>query len=171
MTSPSPEAPDGPDAVDAPEPPEHARFFAYLSALKQATALEEPVLVRHILTDPDQTMAQSAIVRHVDRRAAAIYLAPAYTPWAESMTQATATHPFLTTRLEEWSLFRAIALSHPWNPNALTEATNWLQLKVAEAPKTPAPALTLLADHGRTKRIRHAAGATLRRSTGRSPGA
>lgn len=155
--------PDG--LLDEPpgDPPEHARFTAYTVQLENSTPAGEPALVRRVLTDPDRTMVEAAVTRHLDRRAAAIHATPEYTEWAESMAAATAGHAFLADRLREWSLLRAVCLNHPWDPEALTRSSsNWLQLKLAEAPGTPAPALTLLADQGRTKRIRHLARTSLR---------
>lgn len=153
----------------ADEPPEHARFAAYTVQLETSTPAEEAGLVRHVLTDPDRTMAESAVTRHLDRRAAAIHATPGCTEWAEwaewaeSMAEATAGHAFLADRLREWTLLRDVCLNHPWDPEALTRSSSdWLQLKLAESPATPAPALTLLADQGRTKRIRHLARTSLR---------
>ena len=137
------------------EPAEHLRFWAHLSALEQVTDADEADVVGRVLTDPDQTMAQSALVRHVDRRAAELHSGPGYEPWAETMARATTRYPFLIQRLREWSLFRAVTLGRPWHPDALLESSNWLQLKTAEASH-PA-ALGVLATGGRTKRIRNAA--------------
>lgn len=137
------------------EPAEHHRFAAYLSALEQVTDADEADMVGEVLTDPDQTMAQSAVLRHLDRRAAELHPGPAYEPWAEMVTRATTRHPFLAQRLREWSLFRAVALGQPWEPDALLGASNWLQLKTAAA--SDAAALEMLADGGRTKRIRNTA--------------
>jgi hypothetical protein len=137
------------------EPAEHLRFRAYLSALEQVTDADEADVVRAVLTDPDHTMAQSAVLRHLDRRAAELHRGPAYGPWAEMMTRATTHHPFLTQRLREWSLFRAVTLGQPWHPDVLLESSNWLQLKTAES--SDATALEVLADGGRTKRIRNTA--------------
>ena len=157
------ELPDEPAELPD-EPAEHARFAAYTVQLEQAAPAEEAALVRRILTDPDRTMAESAVTRHLDRRAAALHTRPDYTGWAESMAAATAGRTFLADRLREWTLLRAVHLNHPWDPETLIrESSNWLQLKLAEAPATPAPALTLLADQGRTKRIRHLARTGLRR--------
>ncbi|MEU0785374.1 hypothetical protein ABZ341_27810 [Streptomyces sp. NPDC006173] len=137
------------------EPAEHLRFAAYLSALEQSTDSDEADLVGEVLTDPDQTMAQSAVLRHLDRRATDLHPGPDYEPWAETMTRATIRHPFLTQRLREWSLFRAVTQGQPWQPDALLDASNWLQLKTAETSDTDA--LALLAERGRTKRIRNTA--------------
>jgi hypothetical protein len=152
-------------APEPHEPAEHTRFAAYTRALEQVAAPDEPDLIRRVLADPDQTMAQSAIVGHIDRQAAPRYLTPAYDAWAQSAAQVTADRPFLAQRLREWTLLRAIALNQPWDPSALTEASNWLQLKIAETPTMPSAALTLLAAEGRTKRIRHTARTSLQRTS------
>ncbi|NEA39199.1 hypothetical protein G3I76_65825 [Streptomyces sp. SID11233] len=140
-------------------PDEHARFAAYLDKLGHVADTNEADLVSCVLTDPDQTMAQSAVLRHLDRRAVGLYPAPAYEEWAQSMTQATIDHPFLAQRLREWSLVRAITLNLPWQPENLLASSNWLQLKSAAGTNTEA--VEILAEAGRTKRIRNAATTSL----------
>ncbi|WP_327692887.1 hypothetical protein [Streptomyces sp. NBC_00459] len=76
------------------------------------------------------------------------------------MTRSTTHHPFLTQRLREWSLFRAVTLGQPCRPDALLESSNWLQLKAAETSN--AAVLAILAAGGRTKRIRNTARTNLR---------
>jgi hypothetical protein len=139
----------------AGEPAEHRRFHGYLHALGQVRDAGEAGLVAPILADPDQAMAQSAVASHIDRRAAALCLGSAYEPWAQSMTRTTSGYPFLEQRLREWTLFRAITLGLPWHPDALTESSDWLQRKTAAASSPDA--LALLAEHGRTRKIRNAA--------------
>ncbi|MFF8971533.1 hypothetical protein [Streptomyces sp. NPDC014995] len=151
------------------EPPEHARYAEYLQALRQVAPADEGRLVRAVLTDPDRTMARSAVLHHLDHRAAALHRTPAYEPWSRSMLQATTDDPFLTTRLHEWTLLRAIALSHPWAPTALADASNWLHLKLTETPDIPTPALAFLAEHGRTRRIRNAAARRVRPAPDEDP--
>jgi hypothetical protein len=75
------------------------------------------------------------------------------------MTRATARHPLLARRLQEWSLFRAIMLGQPWHPATLLESSDWLQRKVAGT--SSAEALELLAQNGRIKRIRSTARTSL----------
>ncbi|GAA3271683.1 hypothetical protein [Streptomyces lavendulae] len=140
-------------------PDEHVRFTAYLDELGRVADPDEVDLVSHVLTDPDRTMARSAVLRHLDRRAAGLCSGPAYEKWAQPMTQATIDHPFLVQRLREWSLFRAVALELPWQPENLLASSNWLQLKTAAG--TNAEAIEILAEAGRTKRIRYAARANL----------
>lgn len=100
-------------------------------------------------------MAQSSVLRHLDRRAHELHPQPVYEPWAEMMTRATIRYPFLTQRLQEWSLFRAVMLGQLLHPDALLESSNWLQLNTAKA--SDAAALEILAVSGRTKRIRNSA--------------
>ncbi|MEU8756684.1 hypothetical protein AB0C88_40025 [Streptomyces chartreusis] len=135
-----------------PEPAEHRRFRAYLSALEQVTDADESGLVSKVLDAPDRTMAQSAVTRHLDRRATDLHHGPGYEPWAASMAQVVIGHPFLARRLQEWTLFRAITLSQSWSTDALLGSSDWLQLKAATAANTDA--VELLAERGRTKRIR-----------------
>ncbi|WP_445521219.1 hypothetical protein [Streptomyces sp. NEAU-174] len=140
-------------------PDEHVRFAAHLEHLQQAADADEVDLVSRVLTDPDQTMAQSAVLRHLDRRAADLHPGPAYEEWAQAMTQATIDHPFLTQRLREWSLFRAVTLELPWPPDDLLASSNWLQLKTSATTNTEAN--KILAEGGRTKRIRNTAKTSL----------
>ncbi|WP_432115055.1 hypothetical protein [Streptomyces sp. S1] len=140
-------------------PDEHVRFAAHLDRLRYVAEPHEAALVGDVLTDPDGTMARSAVLRHLDRRAADLHPGPAYEEWARAMTAATADHPFLVRRLREWSLFRAVALGLPWQPDDLLASSHWLQLKTAAGTNTEA--VGILAERGRTKRIRDTAGAGL----------
>ncbi|MGC0418613.1 hypothetical protein [Embleya sp. AB8] len=147
------------------EPAEHLRFWDYLRELEQVAEADEVGLVAEVLTDPVQEMAQSAVLRHLDRRAADLHPEPAYEPWVEKMTQATTRYPRLTRRLHDWSFFRAITLRQPWSPDALHDSSDWLQLKTASASNTTA--LELLAEAGRTNRIRNTAKTSLKHQSER----
>ncbi|MEU2915379.1 hypothetical protein ACFYM3_10065 [Streptomyces massasporeus] len=147
------------DAEDGPA--EHARFAAYLVALEQVADADEIELVDGVLADPDPVMARAAVVRHLDRRAARLCPEPAWEEWAEAMARVVVRHPFLVRRLREWSLFRAVALRLPWHPGDLLASSDWLQLQTA-AGASP-EALGVLAESGRTKRIRNTARASLTR--------
>jgi hypothetical protein len=131
-----------------------------MTELEWVTDTDEADLVREVLTDPDRTMAQSAVLRHIDRRAAGLPPGPAHKRWAETMAQTLVRYPFLTRRLQEWSLFRAITQGGPWRADALLESSDWLQLKTAAA--SGADALQILAEHGRTRRIRDSEKANLK---------
>ncbi|MGW2617343.1 hypothetical protein [Streptomyces sp. NPDC001500] len=157
------------------EPPEHARFAAYLDALARVPAAEETALIRRVLTDEDATMARSAVLRHLDRRATAFPRATdadddSWQVWTKAMEEAVGKDAFLTTRLTEWTLLRALAT--PSSPRtrapqaatpvtatvaALATASDWLQRRLVEAPDASPQALAFLADQGRTKKVRAAA--------------
>lgn len=152
----------GPDVRGAVSPrlaDEHVRFAVYLDKLQQVADANEADLVSRVLADPERTMAQSAVLRYLGHRATDLYLGPAYSGWVQTMTQATIDHPFLTWRLREWPLFRAVTLKLPWQPDNLPASSNWLQLKTAAG--TNAKAGEILAEAGRTKRIRQTARASL----------
>ncbi|SEM18702.1 hypothetical protein [Streptacidiphilus jiangxiensis] len=140
-------------------PDEHVRFAAYLDELGHVADPDEIELVGRVLADPDRTMARSAVLRHLDRRAAGLCREPAYEGWAQAMAQATIDHPFLAQRLREWSLFRAVTLEAPWQQDDLLASSNWLQLKTAAGTNTEA--VEVLAAAGRTKRIRNTARTSL----------
>ncbi|MFD8912317.1 hypothetical protein [Streptomyces sp. NPDC059575] len=122
----------------AQNPDEHARFAAYLDKLWQVADADEADLVSRVLADPDRTMAQSVVLRHVDRRAADLHTGPAYEGWAQLMTQVMTDRPFLAQRLREWSLFCAVTLKLPWEPHDLLTSSKWLQLKTAAGTKAEA---------------------------------
>ncbi|MEU0585435.1 hypothetical protein [Streptomyces sp. NPDC006132] len=137
------------------EPDEHVRYKAYLDEFAQVADPDEAGLIGRVLADPDVIMAQAAVLRHLDRRAAVLCAEPGWEEWAQVMARAVVRHPFLIRRLREWSLFRAVTLRLPWQQDDLLAASDWLQLKAAAGPDPDA--LAVLADRGRTKRIRSTA--------------
>ncbi|WP_030849578.1 hypothetical protein [Streptomyces sp. NRRL S-475] len=142
-------------------PAEHARFAACLVELEHVTDADESALVGRVLADPDPVMARAAVVRHLDRRAARLWCEPGWEEWAGAMARSVIGHPFLVRRLQEWSLFRVVALRLPWHRDDLLGASDWLQLKAAGGANPEA--LQVLAESGRTKRIRNAARTALGR--------
>ncbi|MFJ4708858.1 hypothetical protein ACIP6I_28965 [Streptomyces anulatus] len=114
-----------------------------------------------ILRDSDTTMAQSAIVRHLDRRAALLLTDGGFTTWAREMAEISTQREFLTRRLREWTLLRTITAGEPWSSEEFTAGSDWFRRKAVEALSSPA-VLTLLAEAGRTRRVRADAGRRLR---------
>lgn len=140
------------------EPAEHRRFARYLQALETVAETAEADLVAAVLRDSDATMADSAVGRHLDRRAAQLLTNQVFTAWAQTMAEVIAERDFLTRRLREWSLLRSIVLGEPWATEDLTGATDWFQCTATTTQIATAPdALRLLAEHGRTRRVRNAA--------------
>ncbi|MET7780994.1 hypothetical protein ABZT28_35535 [Streptomyces sp. NPDC005388] len=73
------------------------------------------------------------------------------------MTEVIADRDFLTLRLREWTLLRTIALGEPWAAEDLTSASDWFQRMATTTQVVASPeALRLLAEHGRTRRVRNA---------------
>ncbi|WP_189241079.1 hypothetical protein [Planomonospora parontospora] len=105
-------------------------------------------------------MAQSAVVRHLDRRAAQLLADAGFPDWIEAMVTVTAEWEFLAHRLREWMVLRSIAVKDPWGPKDLLAASDWCQRTAAQV-LTSSAALRLLADRGRTRRVRAAAGLRL----------
>ncbi|MEU0817742.1 hypothetical protein [Streptomyces mirabilis] len=146
------------DEEPAEEPAEHGRFACYLQALEAVAEADEADLVASVLRDQDMTMADSAVCRHLDRRAADLLTGPAFMAWARTMTEVFADRDFLTLRLREWTLLRTIALGKPWAAEDLTSASDWFQRTATTMRLVVSPeALSLLAERGRTRRVRNAA--------------
>ncbi|MGW2238505.1 hypothetical protein [Streptomyces sp. NPDC001759] len=121
------------------EPGEHQRFAGYLRMLEVAGEEDEADLVSAVLRDEDQVMADSAVGRHLDRRAVHLLTGPHFTPWAQAMAEAVGERGFLTRRLREWSLLRSIVLREPWAVRDLTEASDWLQRMATTTQTVTAP--------------------------------
>jgi hypothetical protein len=147
---------DGRSAED-----EHQRFARYLHELAVVRDKDEADLVTRILRDPDTTMAQSVIVRHLDRHAAQLLTDGGFTAWARAMAEISAEREFLALRLREWTLLRSITVGEPWGSEEVTTGSDWFQRKAVETLPSPA-VLTLLAETGRTRRVRADASRRLR---------
>ncbi|XRQ07333.1 hypothetical protein ACN3XK_64315 [Actinomadura welshii] len=147
-----------------PAPDEHQRFAQYLQDLAGVRETDEADLVAAVLRDPDQVMAQSAVIRHLDNRAANLLPLPdqRFEDWAHAMASQISELDFLTRRLHEWTMLRLITMGERWAVEEVTTASDWFQRKAVETVTTPA-VLTLLATAGRTRRVRAAANRRLHR--------
>ncbi|MFE7713384.1 hypothetical protein ACFU6I_48580 [Streptomyces sp. NPDC057486] len=151
--------PNGADDRSAGD--EHQRFARYLHELAVVRDEDEAELVTSILRDSDTTMAQSAILRHLDRHAAQLLTGEGFTAWARTMAEISTEREFLARRLREWTLLRSITVGEPWGPEEVTTGSDWFQRKAVETLPSPA-VLTLLAEAGRTRRVRADASRRLR---------
>lgn len=140
----------------------HQRFARYLHELVVVRDEDEADLVTRILRDRDTAMAQSAIVRHLYRHAAQLLTDDEFTSWAHAMAEISAEREFLTHRLREWTLLRSITVGEPWDSEEVTTGSDWFQRKAVEILPSPA-GLTLLAEAGRTRRVRAGASRRLQR--------
>lgn len=159
---PSAHGPDG-------EPDEHVRFAGYRKAFDEVAPADAAALVAHVLTDADAAMASGAVCEYLDRRAAELLTGSGCSAWRLEMTVAVGRNDFLARRLDEWSLLRAMTVSEPWDVERLLAASNWLQLRTAEESMAVA-ALEVLAERGRTRRIRNIATSRLSPARRSAPG-
>ncbi|MGW0660978.1 hypothetical protein [Streptodolium elevatio] len=150
---------------------EHVRFARYRQAFDEVAPADAATLVARVLTDPDKGMASSAVCEYLDRRAAELLADPGYPSWCLQMSRAVMVDEFCTRRLNEWTLLRAMTLDEPWDVESLLTASDWLQLHTAEQ-SLATPPLQVLAENGRTRRIRNIARSRLsaaQRSTSTEP--
>ncbi|MER6202581.1 hypothetical protein ABT234_35075 [Streptomyces sp. NPDC001586] len=157
-----PETDNEPPETDD-EPPEHRRYAHYLELLESVQEADEAGLVAAVLRDDCVVMAESAVNRHLERRAAQLLTDAHFPDWARTTAAVIGDRAFLSRRLREWTLLRAIALDEPWTAEEVTGASDWFQRTAAAAQAVSSPeALDLLAEHGRTRRVRNAATLRLR---------
>ncbi|MFK0046647.1 hypothetical protein ACIQU4_21565 [Streptomyces sp. NPDC090741] len=143
--------------------PEHWRYGRHLEALAAAAAgVGEAGAVAAVLRDRDPVMAESAVVTHLDRRAAQLMTDPRFPGWARAMGTAIGARAFPARRLREWTLLKAITDGAPWSAAELTAASDWCQRTAAQSLSSY-EALDLLAATARSHRVRSAAAARLRR--------
>ncbi|GAA2904490.1 hypothetical protein GCM10010517_70580 [Streptosporangium fragile] len=150
----------GRSAAMQPADDEHQRFAHYLQELADVSSQDEVGLVGRVLRDPDTVMAQSAVVRHLDRRAAQLLTDAGFPDWFEAMVIVTAEWEFLVHRLREWMVLRSITIDDTRGSEDLLAASDWCQ-RTAARVLTSSAALRLLAERGRTRRVRAAAGLRL----------
>ncbi|WP_329297624.1 hypothetical protein OG410_02860 [Streptomyces sp. NBC_00659] len=138
------------------DPDEHVRFARYRRAFDEVAPANAASLIARVLTDPDKAMANSAVCEYLDGRAAELLTDPGYPAWCLEMTGPVGVDDFSTRRLNEWTLLRAMTLNEPWDAENLLTASNWLQLRTAEK-FSDVTVLEVLAESGRTRRIRNIA--------------
>lgn len=147
----------------ATAPPEHWRYARHLESL--AAVSGEPAeaeTVAAVLRDPDSVMAESAVVTHLDRRAARLLADEAFPAWAQAVGTAIGGRTFAARRLREWILLKAITRGESWSPTELLAASDWCQRTAARSLHAD-DALRLLAAGARTRRVRNTAAQRLLR--------
>ncbi|MFE4604974.1 hypothetical protein ACFRKE_29405 [Kitasatospora indigofera] len=141
---------------------EHERYAHYLLLLADVPEAAESALVAAVLRDADPAIGRAAVEFHVDRRAAELLRTPALAGWAATMSELLGPDSFGHRRIREWLLRAAVVRGGEWSADELTAASVWLQLALVESGECP-EVLPLLAENGRSRRIRNIAAARLRR--------
>ncbi|MFD5148778.1 hypothetical protein [Streptomyces sp. NPDC058401] len=152
-------------AVSANGPSEHWRYARHLENLAAVSGQPgEAEAVAAVLRDPDLVMAESAVVTHLDRRAAGLLADEAFPAWAQAIGAALGGRTFAARRLREWTLLKAVTRGEPWSAAELLAASDWCQRTAAQYLHAD-QALRLLAAGARTRRVRNAAAQRLLRRT------
>lgn len=150
--------------VEGTSAPEHWRYARHLDSLAAVSGeAAEARVVAAVLRDPDTVMAESAVVTHLDRRAAQLLADERFPGWARAMAAALDDRAFPVRRLHEWTLLKSISRDDPWSAQELTDASDWCQRTAVQSPQTSHEALSLLAAAARTRRVRNAAAQRLLR--------
>lgn len=124
---------------------EHLRFEWYRDAVPR----DEIGFLRKVLADPDREMAISAVLARIDQRARS---SVDFHEWADQVGPAFAHVEFLRRRLAEWRLLIDAFAGRPVDSAAVLAASDWAQRKLAAV--VDGELLLLLAEHGRTRRVR-----------------
>jgi hypothetical protein len=117
--------------------------------------------VATIVRDPVDLVAKSAVVELVDAIAPKTTDPAAFRAWAATFDPeldhlSAGQRAFVRQRVHDWTLYLAIETGHDPTTADLTGVTNWMQRHLAEH-STSRTALALLAETGRTKKIRNVA--------------
>ena len=124
---------------------EHLRFEWYRDAVPR----DEIGFLRQVLADPDREMAISAVLARIDERARTSL---DFHSWADRVEPVCAQVDFLARRLAEWRLLIDAFAGRPVDGSAVLAASDWAQRKLAAV--VDGDLLVLLAEHGRTRRVR-----------------
>lgn len=151
--------------VDEAVADEHVRWSAYRKVIAVAAAGQhrddDRALVATLLRDPVDLVAKSAVVELVDAIAMKTTDPATYRRWAADLAPelaglADGHHEFVRRRVHDWSLYLAIQTGHTPTAAELNNVTNWMQRLLADSATSRAT-LALLAETGRTKKIRNVA--------------
>jgi hypothetical protein len=152
--------------VDEAVEDEHVRLSLYLRVIAEATATQDRAndreVIGRILRDPEELTSKTAFVEFVDNVAGRSTDPAEFERWAAAITpeieslQAEGNRRFLHDRIRDWTIYLTIKAGHTPNSAELAETTDWMQRTIAET-STSLPTLTLLAENGRTRKIRNVA--------------
>jgi hypothetical protein len=152
--------------IDAAVEDEHVRSAAYQSVISVAAASQhrdgDRAIVATILRDPEEMTSKTAVVAFVDTIAERATSADAFRQWSNEILPeldafATAgNREFVRRRIHDWLFALAVDDGHVPTPAELADVTDWMQRRLAET-STSQPVLTLLAEHGNTRKIRNVA--------------
>lgn len=145
---------------------EHVRSNAYHKIIAVATASQrrdkDRAIVATIIRDPIELVSKTAVVHLVDTIAMRATDPTEFQQWAAEiipeieLLKADGNRRFVHRRIHDWTIYLAIKSGREPLDAELTDATDWMQRLIA-TKSTSLPILTLLAENGRTRKIRNIA--------------
>ncbi|MDQ3786875.1 MAG: hypothetical protein M3422_06485 [Actinomycetota bacterium] len=143
---------------------EHVRWAVYRRVIASLTADSEHTAVAAILRDPADLVARSAVVELVDTRAMQATDPAAFQEWAAGLDlgDLAAVHQeFVRGRVHDWTVYLAVENGHTPTAAEIDGVTNRMQRLLAEHSTSQA-VLAVLAETGRTRKIRNIAANRIR---------
>lgn len=132
---------------------EHVRHAIYLDALRGASPRVERDVISGVLSDPDLAMRESALASYFDDAVLRMESVEEVEEWADRIGDLIADSRFLASRLDEWKLLKKAEAGEGVPERELLDSSDWFQRRLSDA-SVPPGVLRLLAEHGRTKRVR-----------------
>lgn len=156
-----------PDAdVEGAVADEHVRWRLYVDVIEAVTAAPrrggDRAIAAAILRDPEELVSKAAVVRLVDNVAAGAAGPAEFQRWAAELAPeirrfaAEGHRAFVHRRIRDWTVRLAIESGRTPDAAELADTTPWMQRVLAEE-STSSPVLAVLAESGRTRKIRNIA--------------
>jgi hypothetical protein len=152
--------------IDKAVEDEHVRSPAYRRIISVAVASQrrdnDRALVATILRDPIEMVSKTAVVDLVDKIAIGSTDPVDFQRWSAELLpeidqlKTEGNRRFVHRRIHDWTCYLATKAGHTPTPAELSDITDGMQRTIAEE-STSLPILTLLAETGRTKKIRNIA--------------
>lgn len=162
---------------------EHVRAHLYREIISKVAASQcrdgDRAVVATILHDPVESVSKTAVVQLVDDIAMRMADPAEFQRWATELApeirllKAAGNRDFLDRRINDWAIYLAIRTGRTPRPAELAGTTDWMQ-RVIAGESVSLPILTLLAEIGRTRKIRNiardrAGSRAIRAGTGSAP--
>ncbi|MFI6344310.1 hypothetical protein [Streptomyces sp. NPDC050560] len=146
---------------------EHMRYRAYRRIVTVAAAARsragDRALVAVLLREPAEMVAKSAVVDLVDRVAMKATTASEFRQWSAGILpeldrlRAEGHREFIHRRVRDWLCYLSVRAGELPTPEELADVTDWMQRTLADTSASP-QLLALIAEYGRTRKIRNVAG-------------